>query len=392
MTSPTTTTPATAVGSAAGAGVAARPKRATIEDVAAAAQVSVATVSRAMRGLPNVAASTRARVESAAATLGYTPDPAASRLAAGRTRTVTVVIPNLNGWYFSTVVAGAEAVCADAGYDVLVLGVGSRHDLSRLLSESYHLERRTDGLIVVEVPIEPEQAASIIARGVQIASVGNTVQGQPSVRIDNVAVGRLAAEHLLGLGHRRLAMIGGMSEDPMNFPVPVLRQDGFVEVLEAADVEFDPEMIEGGNFGIDGGQEAMAKLLDRDAPPTAVFAMSDEMAFGALMELNQRGLVAGRDVSIIGVDDHEFARVVDLTTIAQPVTDHGAMAGRLLLEQLESVHEPAEPSPAATTTATTATTASTTSTPGAEGPPALRQSVAPIELVVRSTTGPPPSA
>jgi DNA-binding LacI/PurR family transcriptional regulator len=168
-------------------------------------------------------------------------------------------------------------------------------------------------------------------------------------------------------------MIGGMSEDPMNFPVPVLRQQGFVDGLADAGLSFDPMMIEGGNFGLDGGHEAMSLLLERPSPPTAVFAMSDEMAFGALMALNERGMVAGRDVSIMGVDDHEFSRVVDLTTVRQPVAEHGATAGRLLLDALARLHSPS---------------GATEVEPDA----AERHVLAPIELIVRSTTGPVPIA
>jgi len=314
----------------------ARAKRATIEDVASAAGVSVATVSRAMRSLPNVAISTRQRVVECAAELGYTADPAASRFAAGQTKTVTVVVPNLSGWYFSNVVAGAEAVCAEAGYDVLVVGVGSRRDLTRILCEQYHLERRTDGLLAVEVVVSPDEAASITERGVALTSVGGQNAGHPSVQIDNELVGRLAADHLIDLGHRRVGMIGAQKDNPMSFDVPGLRHDGFVQGLAAHGVTFDHDLLAGGNFDVDGGQEAMAALLDHRDPPTAVFSMSDEMAFGAIMELDRRDLQAGRDVSLIGVDNHEFSRVVSLTTIHQSVADHGATAARLLLDSMRA--------------------------------------------------------
>lgn len=338
-----------------------RPRRATIEDVAARAGVSVATVSRALRGLPNVAASTRERVAAVAEELHYAPDPAASRLAAGRTHTVTVVVPTLCTWYFSTVVAGVEAVCSEAGYDVLVLGVGGRNDLSRLLSEGYHIERRTDGLVIVDVPITPNEAASITSRGVEITTVGRTTPGHPSVQIDDDLVGRLAAEHLADLGHVRFGLIGGAKNDPMNFEVPKLRCNGFFDSLEKRGFPCDRHRVAGGNFDIDGGHHAMLELLDHPEPPTAVFSLSDEMAFGALMALQERGLRAGEDVSIIGVDDHEFSRVVSLTTIRQPVADHGVAAARLLLD------------------ATAAQIGGRTSEPV--------DVVAPIELIVRSTTG-----
>ena len=193
----------------------------------------MATVSRAIRGLPNVAVSTRERVVAVADALDYSADPAASRLAAGRTKTITVVLPNLSGWYFSNIVAGAEAVCAESGYDMLVVGVGSRSDLTRILCEQYHLERRTDGLLAVEVIVSQDEAASITQRGVALTSVGSRVAGYPSVRIDNEVVGRIAADHLVGLGHRRVGVIGAQKDNPMSFDVPTLRHKGFVSGLAA---------------------------------------------------------------------------------------------------------------------------------------------------------------
>jgi DNA-binding LacI/PurR family transcriptional regulator len=337
-----------------------RPRRATIEDVASAAGVSVATVSRAVRGLPNVAPSTRLRVEEIVASLNYQPDPAATRLAAGRTRTITVMVPHLSGWYFSQVVAGGEAVSAEAGYDFLVISVRSRAECDRLLDERYHLERRTDGVILVNIPASAGQATSLRERGVSLATVGSHTPGYPAVRVDDEAVGVLAAQHLIGLGHCRLGLITGQSDDPMNFEVPQLRHRGFERGLSEAGLPLDAELIRGGNFNIDGGQEAMGALLDHPDPPSGVFAMSDEMAFGALMELQNRGLAPGRDVSIIGVDDHEFSHVVDLTTIAQRVSLQGALATRALLGSIgdRSAVSTDEPIPA------------------------------PIELVVRATTGP----
>jgi LacI family repressor for deo operon, udp, cdd, tsx, nupC, and nupG len=347
-----------------------RTRRSTIEDVAAGASVSVATVSRALRGLPNVAPSTRARVIAVAETLDYTADPAASRLAAGETRTIIAVIPHLNSWYFSNIVAGIEAICAEAGYDLLVLGVGSLNDLSRLLSEAYHLERRTDGLVLVDVRVTDEEAQSISARGVSIATIGIDVLDHPSVRIDDELVGRTAADLFVSLGHERFGVIGGMRCNPMQFEVPQARQRGFVDGLSAAGVTVDGDMLEGDNFSIEGGQEAMSLLLNHPNPPSAVFAMSDEIAFGAIMELSNRGLIPGRDVSVIGVDDHEFSRVVGLTTIRQTVTDHGATAARLLLNtmHLNNVH------------------LNTMHLTAASEPTTLRV-VAPTELIQRSTTG-----
>lgn len=334
--------------------------RTRIEDVAAAAGVSVATVSRALRNLPNVAEATRHRVIEIAAELNYRADPAAARLAAGTTRTITVVVPHLSSWYFSTVIAGAEAVSSEAGYECLVLGVGTIAQCNHLLGEQSHFERRTDGLILVNIPATAEQAESLRERRVRLATVGTRTPGCPSVSIDDEHTGRLATTHLLELGHRRIALISGQSDDPMNFDVPRRRRDGYLAALTEAGVEPEKSLMVSGNFGIDGGQEAMAALLGLHEPPTAVFAMSDEMAFGALLELSERNLRAGVDVSVIGVDDHDVARVLRLTTVRQHVADHGSSAARALLAQLQDPDAP------------------------------VADIDSPVELVVRSTTGPGP--
>jgi DNA-binding LacI/PurR family transcriptional regulator len=330
--------------------------------VAQAANVSVATVSRALRGLPNVAESTRLRVLEVATAMHYAPDPAAARLAAGRTHTVIVVVPHLASWYFSTVIAGAEAVCNELGYEFLVVGVGSIEESARLLDERSSIERRTDGVVLVNIPVTDAQAASLRERGVALSTIGNRVDGAPWVAIDDVEVGRLGARTLVELGHRRIGLISGLGEDPLNFQVPRQRSAGFVEEMHERGIPLDDDLVVGGNVGIDGGQEAMSTLLELDDPPTAVFAMSDEMAFGALMELQRRNLKPGVDVSVLGVDDHDVARVLSLSTIRQDVASQGAAAARLLIGVMTSTAEP--------------TTFETVHSP--------------ITVVLRGTTGPPP--
>ncbi len=316
-------------------------RRIGIEDVAAAANVSVATVSRALRHLPNVAESTRERVIDIAEVDGLPPRPCGiatgHRAHAGRSRWW---YPISSSWYFSTVIAGAEAVCAEAGYECLVLSVGTIAGCNQLLDEPNHLERRTDGLVLVNIPASEAQAESLRRRDVALSTVGTRTRGHPAVLIDDVSAGRMATEHLIELGHERIGLISGEHDDPMNFAVPLRRQEGFAAALADAGLEFDEALVRSGNFGIDGGQEAMSALLDRPDPPTAVFAMSDEMAFGALMALTERGLRPAVDVSLIGVDDHDVARVVGLSTVRQRVASQGAAAMRALLARLADPSTP----------------------------------------------------
>ena len=311
-----------------------RRDRSTIEDVALAAGVSVATVSRALRGLPNVAESTRVRVQEIAIELNYRADPAASRLATGRSKSVAVAVPMLNGWYFSHVVAGVEAVCAEAGYDTIVIGLGLKGASLALIEGSDALHRRADGLIVVDVALAPDDVAAFRSRGLALVAVGPLLDGVSSVGIDDVAVGEVGTDHLLELGHRRIGLIRGEIDDAFDFVVPHLRQEGYERALQRHGLAPDADIYADGSFTIQGGYEAAMALLDRDVPPTALFALSDEMAFGAIHAAHDRGLRIPDDLSIVGVDDHDLSAVVGLTTVHQDVDQHGARAARLMIAQL----------------------------------------------------------
>jgi DNA-binding LacI/PurR family transcriptional regulator len=308
-----------------------RRARATIEDVASAADVSVATVSRALRGLPNVAESTRVKVQRVAVALNYRADPAASRLATGRSRSIAVAVPLLNGWYFSHVVAGIEAVCAEAGYDTIVIGLGSERSCVELLDGSDALHRRADGLIVVDVALPADDLRSLDDRGLALVAVGPVLDGVPSIGIDDVAVGRLATSHLIDLGHRRIGLVRGEVANPFGFVVPQLRQRGFEHAHRSHGLRPDPTLYVDGSFTVHGAYEAAERLLERDDPPTAIFALSDEMAFGVVHAARDRGVRIPDDLSVIGVDDHDVAAVLGLSTVHQDVDQHGAGAARTMI-------------------------------------------------------------
>ncbi len=330
----------------------------TINDVARRADVSVATVSRALRGLPNVAPSTRARVVEAAATLEYVIDPTASRLAGGRSHTVGLVVPMLGQWFHSQIFTGVEGVVGAAGYDVLPFTMSGPGGVARFI-DSPPFRKRVDGLVVADAPLGNEQFEVVMAAGVTTVTLGVLVDGVAGLAVDNTAAARLAVGHLTGLGHTRIALIGGVDDDPFRFSVPVDRFRGYQEALKAAELTYDPELAVPGNFSLDGGAEAMHRLLALSDPPTAVFACSDEMAIGAMQVARDAGVRVPEEMSIIGIDDHDVSEYVGLTTIRQDVVGQGERAATLLLEQL--------------------------------GPdaPAPTHEIHPIRLVVRRTTGAP---
>ncbi|MDG4767389.1 LacI family DNA-binding transcriptional regulator [Solwaraspora sp. WMMD406] len=307
-----------------------------IDDVARLAGVSTATVSRALRGLPTVTEATRLRVLDAAARLGYIASPSASRLAGGKTRAVAVVVPRITRWFFSTVVEAAEDTLQEAGYSLLLYNLGGRERTRHRLLQTANLHQRVDAMMLIATPLEPSDFAAITASampGVTVSS-GTVVPGWPSVRIDDVAAARSATAHLIGLGHRRIAHISGSSADELAFTTHLDRRRGYQEALIAAGLTTDPALDVEGDFTISGGGRATTELLRRDPLPSAIFAACDEMAFGAIAVLRQAGLRVPADVSVIGVDDHDVARVVGLTTVAQPAAEQGRLAARALLGPL----------------------------------------------------------
>ena len=305
----------------------------TIRDVAAAAGVSTATVSRALRGLPNVDGETRERVKKIASTLDYVISPSASRLASGRTGSIAVITPYIARWFFSEVIAGAESVMQQAGMDLLLMNVGDYQNGGSRIPPTPRIRRRVDGILIVALPPQDPDLESIVNLGMPTAMIGGVTPGIDCVAIDDVAAARKATEYLISLGHSRIALISGKS-GAARFTAGSQRERGYRAVMAEHSFMEDPMLEVSGHFTIEGGESGMDALLNQLNPPTAVFAMSDEMAFGAIRSLRKHGLEPGRDVSIVGIDDHPMSSYLGLTTIAQPVADLGKKAGERLLVQL----------------------------------------------------------
>jgi LacI family transcriptional regulator, repressor for deo operon, udp, cdd, tsx, nupC, and nupG len=306
----------------------------TIKDVADAAGVSTATVSRALRGLPNVDVGTRERIQRIAADLDYVISPSASRLASGRTGSGAVITPPIARWFFSTVLSGVESVLQTAGIDLLLMSV-STPDGQHRLPPAPRLRRRVDGILVISLPPQDPQLHEVLSLHMPTSLIGVALEGVPSVTIDDVLAGQIATQHLINLGHERIGIItGAPTQSPYTADNDRFR--GFEQAMSGAHLTIDPMMEAYGYFTIAGGEQAMTALLTLKDPPTAVFAMSDEMAFGAMRALRSHGLQPGRDMSLVGVDGHDMSELLDLTTVVQPVQDLGRIAAEALLLQLRS--------------------------------------------------------
>ena len=308
----------------------------TIRDVAEAAGVSTATVSRALRGLPNVDPATRDRITAVAMELDYVISPSASRLASGRTGSIAVITPFISRWFFATVLSGVESVLQAAGMDLLLMSVSDSTGGHHRLPPAPRLRRRVEGVLIIAMSPSDPQLRDVLDLKMPTSMIGVSVDGVPSVTIDDVAAARVATQHLINLGHTRIGMIGG-SPAELPFTAEFDRESGFRQAMEDSHLELNPLLEAFGYFTIQGGEQAMTALLTQKNPPTAVFAMSDEMAFGAMRALRNHGLRPGVDVSVVGVDGHDMSEHLELTTVVQPVFDLGRIAAESLLVQLRTL-------------------------------------------------------
>jgi LacI family transcriptional regulator, repressor for deo operon, udp, cdd, tsx, nupC, and nupG len=312
-----------------------RSRHASIVDVAALAGVSAATVSRSLRGHTNVSPATRQRVVEAARELSYVISPQASGLASGRTGTIGVVVPFVTRWFFSHAVAGASEVLRDASYDVLLHHLGSAGARDRFF-ERMPLARRVDAVLTLSLPLSEEHTLALRALDMPLVTVGARMSGLSCVRIDDVAAASSAVYHLLHQGHEKIVMIAGFDDEAdFGFASSRHRRRGFREAMASAGLETgEQSTVVAPAYGVEGGARAMTELLARPQLPTAIVAEYDELAIGAMRTLRRAGISVPGRISVVGIDDHEMASVVELTTVAQPVQEEGATAAQLLLDTL----------------------------------------------------------
>ncbi|UWQ19855.1 LacI family DNA-binding transcriptional regulator [Jannaschia sp. M317] len=298
-------------------------RRAGIADVAQAAGVSTATVSRALSMPERVGAETRARVLKAVAATGYRANAAARDLRQRRARAVTLLAPNLANTFFSRIVAAVQDVAGDAGLTVQISD--SLVEVPRLAGLG--VDGRSDGVLLLDGGLPAE-----MVRGwdVPVIMVCEWIEGAdlPGVRIDNRAGARMAVQHLLDLGHRHIACLGG----PGGNVLSRARADGWRAALAGAGVGHRPGDLMPGDFTMERGARAARDWAAMAPRPTAVFCTSDESALGFISECDRMGLRVPDDVSVIGFDDIEFSDrfIPPLTTIHQP----RAALGRLAAERL----------------------------------------------------------
>jgi len=311
-----------------------------IQDVARAAGVSTATVSRALRGLDRVSPQTRARVVAAATELRYVASPTAASLKSGKTGVIAVVVPYLTRWFFAHLIDGAQSRLSCQGYRLLVVNIGDRGAHRARALDHNLLAKRVDGILVLSADLDPPEVAQLHSLAVPIVTVGLDLPGCDRVGIDDVDAADIAMSHLLGLGHRRIAYVGGDPAHDVHIATAVQRRKGVRRALRRAGVDAEPGLFSYGDWTVRGGIDVGRRLLERPDPPTAVLAASDEMAIGVLCAARVAGVRVPDELSVMGIDDHELAFTHELTTVRQSVTEQGATAAELLLQWLNGTQAP----------------------------------------------------
>ena len=311
---------------------AASPTKVTLETVAEHAGVSPSTVSRILNGTAEVSDEKRAAVHKAIAKLGFVPNPVARGLAGGRTLSIGVLTQAIDSPFYGAALRGIEVALGAAGYSPLFMSGHWNADEEARCIDALR-SRRVDGLIVLTGRLS-DSALRSVARSLPVVVTGRALKASNLVSLDfdHREGARQATRHLIELGHRRIAFIGGVAEHPD----AVEREQGYRSALETAGLRFDPALVVPGAFTEHSGVQAVERLLDGRTRFSAIFAANDQMALGAALALYRCGKRVPDDVSLVGFDDvaASMYAVPPLTTVHNPIQEIGELAARAMLALL----------------------------------------------------------
>jgi LacI family transcriptional regulator len=313
----------------------AEPRPTTIRDIARLSGVSIATVSRVLNDRPDVSTETREAVLEVVRRLGFSTNRSARALSAGRTGLVGVTLPIVHAPYFSFILAGAAEGLYEQDMRAILCPTLHQHEREVTLLDRL-MHGTTDGAILLLPEETSDELTHLQQQRFPFVVVDPRLQlgeGIPSITAAHASGAKRATEHLLALGHRRIAAITG----PDGWVATDERRNGYHAALAADAVVPDPGLEVTSNWMISGGYEAGSALLELPDPPTAIFAFNDNLAIGAMRAARARGLRVPEDLSIVGFDDTEEAAIVTpaLTTVRQPLAEMGRMAVSLLVRLLD---------------------------------------------------------
>ncbi|MFT8709897.1 MAG: catabolite control protein A [Sporolactobacillus sp.] len=309
---------------------------ATIYDVAREAGVSMATVSRVVNGNPNVKPTTRKKVSEAIKRLGYRPNAVARGLASKKTTTVGVIIPDISSVFFSELARGIEDFATMYNYNIILCNSDQNKDKEIRLIQTL-LGKQVDGIVFMGGKIADEHIDEFTNSPVPVvlAATVDKKNKIASVNIDYNQAVYEAVSHFIDGGHRKIGFIDGPLDVPVNGKD---RMEGYKRALEAHDLPYEESLVSVGDYTYESGKEAMAQFLEQEIKPTAVYVASDEMAIGAIHEIQDRGQSVPQDVEIISSENTRLVQMVrpTLSSIAEPTYDIGAVAMRLLTKLMNN--------------------------------------------------------
>lgn len=305
----------------------------TIADVASRAGVSKATASRALSGAGYVSESTKSRVRAAAAELGYVPSAGAVGLATGRTQNVGVVMPYVNRWFFAEVLEGIQQALLERGLDLTLYDAKPGTDGRARIFDDFLARKRFDGLIAVGLEPVDHELERLTRIDRPIVSVVGSSELTSVVAVDDADAARRATEHLIALGHRDIAFVGGAPESHWAH-VDQERLAGYRHAMREAGLSQFARHAHS-EVTLPDGYAASADLLsDTRRRPTAIVGVCDEVAIGAIIAARRLGIQVPSALSVVGIDDHEFADMFALTTLQQVPREQGRAAVGVLLSEI----------------------------------------------------------
>jgi len=307
----------------------------TIHDVAGKANVSVATVSRVLNGLSTVDPELARRVRKAAQEINYVPNTTGRALRRQVSDTLAVVVPDIENPFFTAMVRSLESVAMAAGFAVMLFNTNEDVVRERRYFEAAVANRVAGIVVAVASEVESNLTPLVNAR-IPIVAVDRRLRKYEgaSVIVDNRDVGRLAANHLVEQGYRRLGCIAG----PSDVSTTEDRYQGFVSALQELDVEMDQDLLRRADLKAEGGQDAARSLLGMAERPDAIFATNGPLTADAYQEIQLHRLRMPDDIAMIGVDDNQWTRMVSpaVSVIRQPVAEIGAIAGQILVDKTKT--------------------------------------------------------
>jgi DNA-binding LacI/PurR family transcriptional regulator len=311
----------------------------TIHDVARHAGVGIGTVSRVLNRSPKVSEHTRRRVLEAIQTLGFRPNKAARQLPRGQKyHTFGVLLPFFTDQPFVGRLRGVQrALDIEGEDDQLVLYSVSKPDQINLQIEVIAGQQLVDGLLVLALPLNEEQLFALDLSGIRVVRIyDRPLDDMKALCLDNVHGGAMVTEYLLAQGHRRIAYIGDEFPDAYGFPTSEDRLAGYKQALTTQGIAIQDSYIRLGRHNEAIAGQAALDLMALPQPPTAIFAMSDQQALGALHALRGNGWRVPEDVSVVGFDDIEISQYVGLTTMRQDFETSGQRAMQGLMQLVKA--------------------------------------------------------